>query len=43
MSNTRAVTKSYPNDWFIGVLGQAIRSDRTLPHWFDVDQWIRLA
>jgi RNA-directed DNA polymerase len=43
LSNTRAVTKAYPNDWFIAVLGQAPRSDKTLPHWFDVDRWIRLA
>ena len=26
-----------------GELGQAIRSDKQLPHWFDVSQWIRLA
>jgi len=43
LSNTRAVTKAYPNDWFIAVQGQAIRSDRKLLHWFDVDRWIRLA
>jgi group II intron reverse transcriptase/maturase len=43
LSNIRAVTKAYPNGWFIAVLGQAIRSDSKLPHWFDVDRWIRLA
>jgi group II intron reverse transcriptase/maturase len=43
LSNTRAVTKAYLNGWFIAVMGQAIRSDRKLPHWFDVDRWIRLA
>lgn len=43
LSNTRAVTKAYPNGWFIAVMGQAIRSDRKLPHWFDIDRWIRLA
>jgi len=43
MSNTRAVTKAYPNGWFIAVQGQATRSDRELAHWFDVDRWIRLA
>ncbi len=42
LSNTRAVTKAYPNGWFIGEMGQAIRSDKQLPHWFDVDRWIRL-
>lgn len=42
LSNTRAVNKAYSNDWFIAVLGQATRSDKKLPHWFDVDRWIRL-
>jgi RNA-directed DNA polymerase len=42
LSNTRAVTKAYPNDWFIAVMAQAIRSDRKLRHWFDIDRWIRL-
>ena len=43
LSNTRAVTRAYPVGWFIGTMGQAIRSDKRLPHWFDVSQWIRLA
>ena len=43
LSHTRAVEKAYPVGWFIGELGQAIRSDRQLPHWFDLRQWIRLA
>lgn len=43
LSNTFAVTRAYPVGWFIGELGQAIRSDKQLPHWFDVRQWIRLA
>ncbi len=42
LSNTLAVTKAYPNDWFTAVMGQAIRSDRKLRHWFDVARWIRL-
>ncbi|MGH8604128.1 MAG: group II intron reverse transcriptase/maturase, partial [Gammaproteobacteria bacterium] len=42
LSNTFAVTKAYPNRWFIQDLGQAIRSDQTLPHWFDLARWIRL-
>jgi RNA-directed DNA polymerase len=42
-SNTRGVNKAYPNDWFIAVVGQAIRSEQKLPHWFGVDRWIRLA
>ena len=43
LSNTFAVTRAYPVGWFIAELGQAIRSDKQLPHWFDVSQWIRLA
>lgn len=43
LSHTFAMTRAYPVGWFIGTMGQAIRSDKQLPHWFDVSQWIRLA
>jgi group II intron reverse transcriptase/maturase len=43
LSNARAVTRAYPNSWFINLKGQEIRSDRKLVHWFEVSQWIRLA
>lgn len=43
LSNARAVTRAYPNSWFINLKGQEIRSDRKLAHWFDVSQWVRLA
>lgn len=43
LSNCRAVTRAYPNSWFINLKGQEIRSDRKLAHWFDVSHWIRLA
>ncbi len=42
LSNTRAVTRAYPNSWFINLKGQEIRSERKLAHWFEVSQWIRL-
>ena len=42
LSNARAVTRAYPNSWFINLKGQEIRSDRKLAHWFEVSQWIRL-
>ncbi|MEA2079689.1 MAG: group II intron reverse transcriptase/maturase [Pseudomonadota bacterium] len=42
LSNTRAVTRAYPNSWFINQKGQEIRSERKLAHWFEVSQWIRL-
>jgi hypothetical protein len=43
LSHTVAVEKAYPVGWFIGEMGQAIRSDRELSHWFELRQWIRLA
>jgi len=43
LSNTFAVNKAYPVGWFIGEKGQAIRSDKELPHWFELHHWISLA
>ena len=43
LSAVRAVTRAYPNSWFINLKGQEIRSDRKLAHWVDVSQWIFLA
>jgi RNA-directed DNA polymerase len=43
LSHTFAVEKAYPVGWFIGEMGQVIRSDRRLPHWFELRHWIRLA
>jgi RNA-directed DNA polymerase len=43
LPNTRAVTRAYPNSWFINLKGQEIRSDRKLAHWFEVSQWVRIA
>lgn len=43
LTTTRAVTRAYPNSWFINQKGQAIRSDQKLAHWFEVTQWISLA
>ena len=43
LSHTFAVTRAYPVVWFTGEMGQAIRSDRQLPHWFEVHRWISLA
>ena len=42
LSNTFAVTRAYPVGWFVGELGQVIRSNQQLPHWFELSQWIRL-
>jgi hypothetical protein len=42
LSHTFAVSRAYPVGWFVSEMGQAIRSNGQLPHWFDVDRWIRL-
>jgi hypothetical protein len=33
LSNDFAVTKAYPNRWFVNEMGQVIRSDKQLAHW----------
>ncbi len=43
LSNTFAVNKGYPVSWFIGEKGQAIRSDKELPHWLEIHHWLSLA
>lgn len=43
LTTTRAVTRAYPNSWFINHKGQKIRSDQKMAHWFEVTQWISLA
>jgi len=43
LSAVRAVTKAYPNSWFINLKGQEVRSDQKMEHWFDVSQWVHLA
>lgn len=42
LSNTFALTRAYPVKWFVDEMGQAIRSDQQLPHWFECRRWIRL-
>jgi len=42
LSHTLAVERAYPNRWFIDVNGMKIMSDKKLPHWFDVKEWIKL-
>lgn len=42
LSHTRAMEKAYPNNWFLGVLGQKIRSNGEMNHWFGVGKWIKL-
>jgi len=42
LSAERAVTRAFPNSWFINLKGQKVRSDQKMAHWFEVSQWIRL-
>jgi len=42
LSRTWALHKVYPNRWFTDVLGQKLRSNALLKHWFDVREWIVL-
>ena len=41
LSHTQAVEQAYPNKWF-EKMGLEIRSDKELPHWFEVKQWVHL-
>lgn len=41
LSRTRAVSKAFPNKWFIETVGQKIRSNEKRDHWLDVNQWIK--
>lgn len=42
LSWTKALHKAYPNRWFTDVLGQRLRSNAKLKHWFSVYRWIRV-
>ncbi len=42
LSWTKALHRAYPNRWFTNVLGQKVRSDEMLKHWFGIRRWIRI-
>lgn len=42
LSHTFALSKAYPNRWFIQEKGQKIRSTESHLHWFDICQWVRV-
>lgn len=42
LSHTIALAKAYPVRWFINVIGQEIRSNDKMKHWFSLDQWIKV-
>lgn len=43
LSKTCVASQAYPNKWFEETLGFKVRSDDQLPHWFEVNKWIKLA
>lgn len=42
LSRTRAMHLAYPNEWFTRELGQKIRSDQNLDHWYTIQTWVKL-
>jgi len=42
LSHVKAIEVAFPNRWFIQDLGQHIRSDSKLPHWFGCDRYIKM-
>jgi len=42
LSWTEALHKAFPNRWFTDALGQRLRSNAKLKHWFNVHRWIRV-
>ena len=43
LSWTEALHEAYPNRWFTDVVGQKLRSNARLKHWFGIRRWIRVA
>ncbi|WP_153306622.1 group II intron reverse transcriptase/maturase [Desulfogranum japonicum] len=43
LSWTKALHKAYPNRWFTDVLGQQLRSNARLKHWFGIYRWVQIA
>jgi siroheme synthase (precorrin-2 oxidase/ferrochelatase) len=42
LSWTKALHRAYPNRWFINGLGQEIRSNDRMKHWFNLRRWIKV-
>ena len=42
LSNVLAMTKAYPNKWFVDFLGLKLRSTKKYPHWLSLDQYIKV-
>jgi len=42
ISGKFAMAKAFSVPWFINQMGQKIRSEEGQPHWFSLNQWIRM-
>lgn len=42
LSHTKAMEQAYSTRWFKQVVGQKLKSDQSLSHWFPIRQWIKL-
>ena len=42
LSASFVVQRAFPNKWFIQGLGQKIKSDQNLEHWFDLNRAIKV-
>jgi group II intron reverse transcriptase/maturase len=42
LSHTKAVERAFPNGWFVAEVGQVIKSDQALKHWFILRKWIKI-
>lgn len=42
LSHAPVLERAYPNQWFNRSVGQKIKSDQKLAHWFKVGKWIKL-
>ena len=41
-SHTKAVERAFQNGWFVAEVGQVIKSDQELKHWFILRKWIKI-
>ena len=42
LSHSKALEQAFPNHWFINTVGQKLKSNQKLAHWFGVKRWIKL-
>ena len=42
LSWTKVLHQAYPNRWFINGMGQEIRSNDRMKHWFNLSRWVKV-